>query len=310
MRIGVLEPKDFSFESIDRLECLGAVSRYGGGDIGEFLRPLNALFVRLAYHIDGQFLAMAPNLRWLCSPTTGHNHIDEAALAERRIRLISLRDERAFLETIRATPEHTFGLIIALLRRYAKAFPETLNGQWDRDACCGEELYGKSVGIIGLGRVGYRIASYCSAFGASVNWYDPAKVPHMPEWQRLTDVNSVIKSSHIVVLCANYHTGQQPIFGSTEIKNLGGRYFVNTARGELVDEPLLLTAIHGNQLAGVATDVIENENGTNRLAQWREVARGRNVIVTPHLAGATVASMAKTELFIAEKLIASVRGDN
>ena len=80
------------------------------------------------------------------------------------------------------------------------------------------------------------------------------------------------------------------------------RYFINTARGELVDEDAVLAAVRSNRLAGAAIDVIANENGENRLAEWRELMTDRNLILTPHIAGATFDSMVKTELFIAKKL--------
>ncbi len=306
MQIGILEADGFSPEALTCLQRLGDVRAYDGGDLSAFLAPLDVLFVRLAHRIDGPFLAMAPRLRWLCSPTTGHNHMDEAALAARGVGLLSLRGERRFLETIRATPEHTFGLILALLRRYGRAFSDVAAGRWDRDACRGEELRGNRVGIVGLGRVGYRVAAYCSAFGADVAWCDPEDVPFEPAWRRLPDVASVIAESRIVVLCASHRAGQPPIFGEREIAALAGRYFVNTARGELVDEPALLAALRDHRLAGVAVDVIADENGDNRLNEWRALLPGRNLIVTPHIGGATFDSMARTELFIAEKLEASV----
>jgi D-3-phosphoglycerate dehydrogenase len=192
------------------------VQVYDGGDLAKFLAPLEAVFVRLAYRIDDSFLEMGPKLRWLCSPTTGHNHIDAAALVVRGIQLLSLRGERTFLDTIRATPEHTLGLILALLRRHRQALDDIAAGRWDRDACRGEELFGNKVGIVGLGRVGYRLASYLSAFGADVVWCDPADVPSMPEWQRFPSILNLIESSRIVVLCASYHTNEKAIVGKNE----------------------------------------------------------------------------------------------
>lgn len=310
MQIGILEPDSFSPEALASLRSLGEVRTFEGGELEAFLAPLEALFVRLAHRIDGAFIEMAPRLRWLCSPTTGHNHIDEAVLAARGVRLISLRGERTFLETIRATPEHTFGLILALLRRYRRAFDDVAAGRWDRDACRGDELYGNRVGIVGLGRVGSRLAAYFNAFGAHVTWCDPADVPSMPEWQRSPDIHRLIETSRIVVLCASYRAGQPPIIGEDEVDALDGRYFINTARGELVDEAALLAAVRSNRLAGVAADVIADENGNNRLSEWRALLPGRNLIVTPHIAGATFDSMARTELFIAEKLLAATMTDS
>ncbi len=306
MQIGILEPDGFSTEALASLTRLGDVRIFEGGEITKFLAPLETLFVRLAYRIDDRFLGMAPRLRWLCSPTTGHNHIDEQVLDSRGVRLISLRGERSFLDTIRATPEHAFGLVVALLRRYRRAFDEVTAGRWDRDVCRGDELYGSRVGIIGLGRVGFRLASYFNAFGAHVTWCDPADVPSMPGWQRSPDICRLIETSRIVVLCASYSVGQPPIIGRNEVNALWGRYFINIARGELVDEAALLAAVSSNLFAGVATDVIANENSNNRLNEWRALLPGRNLIVTPHVAGATYNSMARTESFIAEKLYTAV----
>jgi len=309
VQVGILEPESFSPEALACLRCLGEVQTYDGSDLPTFLAPLDALFVRLAHRIDSAFLEMSPRLRWLCSPTTGHNHIDEAALSARGVGLLSLRGEREFLDTIRATPEHTFGLVIALLRRYRRAFDDVATGKWDRDACRGSELYGNRVGILGLGRVGYRLASYFGAFGAHVTWCDPADVPSLPEWQRFPDIHGLTEASRILVLCASYRAGQPPIIGRKEVDAMDGRYFINTARGELVDEDALLAAVRSNRLAGVAIDVIADENGKNRLAEWRALLPGRNLIVTPHIAGATFDSMARTERFITDKLLAAVMAD-
>lgn len=309
MRIGILEGDSFSVQVREMLAVLGSVEVFDGSKLGDFLADKEVLFTRLAYRIDDAFLRIAPRLRWLCSPTTGHNHIDELALFARGVHLLSLRGEREFLETIRATPEHTFGLVIAVLRRYRRAFDDVFSGKWDRDPCRGDELYGTRVGIVGLGRVGYRLASYFSAFGSHVTWCDSADVPSLPEWQRSPDIHGLIEKSRIIVLCASYRAGQPPIIGKKEVDAMEGRYLINTARGELVDEGALLAAVRSNRLAGVAIDVIADENGGNRLAEWRALLPGRNLIVTPHIAGATFDSMARTELFIAEKLKATLSGE-
>lgn len=306
MQIGLLEPENFCPEARAKLALLGAVHDWSGVDLGDFLASLDVLFVRLAHQIDDNLLKLAPQLQWLCSPTTGHTHLDEVALRVRRVKILSLRGERAFLETIRPTPEHTFGLIIALLRRYREVFVDTLAEGWDRDRFRGEALFGNHVGMIGLGRVGYRVASYCEAFGAKVYWYDPADVPAEPAWKRMSDISKLIDASRIVVMSASFKLGQPPLVGRAEIELLSGRYLINTARGELVDEPALLSAIRDGRLAGVATDVISDENGVNRLAEWRALADGRNLILTPHIGGATVDAMARTERFIVDKLAAEI----
>ncbi len=303
MRIGILEGDHFSAGAREMLAGIGPVEVFDGGTLEAFLADKEVLFVRLGYRIDCGFMDLAPRLKLLCSPTTGHNHLNEDALSLRGIGLISLRGERAFLERIRATPEHTLGLMLALLRNYRIAFLDSNHRHWDRDRCRGDELFGMRVGIIGLGRVGGIVADYLRALGARVAYADIRPEASRDGCERCGSLAALIEASELVVMCASYVDGQPAILDRQLVGLLDGKYFVNTARGELVDEAALLELVRQERMKGVATDVIANENGPNRLDEWLDAATGRNVIVTPHIAGATWTSMAATEEFIAQKLM-------
>lgn len=303
MRIGILEGDGFCDRAMDRLAGMGPVEIFDGTSLGPFLADKEILFVRLGHRIDRAFLDLAPRLKILCSPTTGHTHLDEAALSSRNVEVVSLRGEQAFLERVRATPEHTLGLMLALLRNYRFAFLDTQNRQWDRERYRGEELFGMRIGIIGLGRVGGILAGYLCAMGARVGYTDVRTGALREGCERFGSVPALIKASELVAMCASYENGQPAVLDQERVGLLKGKYFVNTARGELVDEGALLELARRGELKGLAIDVIANENGPNRLEAWLEAARGRNIIITPHIAGATWASMAATEEFIAEKLM-------
>ncbi len=303
MQIGILEPDRFDPLAMAKLEAMGHVEIYRGGDLQTFLNPLHVLFVRLAYKINDSLLNKAPLLQYICSPTTGHTHLDEDALASRDIKIISLRGEQVFLESIRATPEHTFGLLLALLRCYRGAFSHVKAGGWNRDLFRGEELFGKRVGIVGLGRVGYRVASYCEAFGAVVSYVDTHEVPANQGWQRLSSIDNLIRNNRIIIMCASHINGDAPILGKPEIDLMCDHYLVNTARGELVDEDALLDVIDSGRLAGVAMDVLSCETSANRLARWNAASNKHNIILTPHIGGATFTAMSRTENFIVKKLL-------
>ncbi len=306
MHIGILEGDGFSPKAIEVLRALGSVEVYAGGSLSNFLSEKQALFVRLGRRVDEQFLRQAPTLRYLCSPTTGHEHLDIDALARRSIKLLSLRGEREFLSKIRATPEHTVGLMIALLRNYKDAFLSTANDRWDRNRLRGHELYGSTVGLIGFGRVGRILNDYLRAFGSEVLFLDPDPGTASSSAIRCNSLEELIARSRIVVLCASRPDGTGPILIGEHLTQMRGKYFVNTARGELVDEAALLDRVRANHFAGVAIDVIANENGPNKLRDWLKAAEGRNVIVTPHIAGATYRSMHATEEFIVDKLKAQL----
>ena len=307
MQIGILEGDRFSEKAIHMLRSLGDVHVFADEPLEQFLADKDVLFVRLGQHIDEALLALAPRLRVICSPTTGHTHFDEKALAQKDVLLLSLRGERDFLQQIHATPEHTLGLILSLLRNYRFAFFNMQNRDWDRDRYRGEGLSGKSVGIIGMGRVGKRVAQYLAAFEAPILFYDPDHNASYPGARRLDTIDAVLEGSDIVLLCASFALGSDPIIDRKRVGLLKGKYLVNTARGELVDERALLEGIRLNWFKGVATDVIADETGAHRLDDWLRAAEGRNVIITPHIAGATVDAMHTTEEFMVEKLIRTLQ---
>lgn len=303
MRIGILEWDGFSDLALERLAGIGPVKLFDGTSLDTFLADKEILFVRLGRHVDENFLAKAPRLRILCSPTTGHTHLDEHALTRRGVLLITLRGEQDFLQRIHATPEHTLGLILSLLRNYRFAFLDMHNRDWDRDRYRGEGLSYKKVGIIGLGRIGKRMAQYLMTLETSICFFDSNPAVNYTGTQRLDTVDSVLKASDIILLCASFTQGAQPIIDRKRVALLKGKYLVNTARGELVDEQALLEGIRLNWFRGVATDVISDETGIHCLEDWLRAAEGKNIIITPHIGGATFDAMQTTEEFIVEKLI-------
>jgi len=309
VRIGILEPSDFSPRAIELLSELGDVEQYSGSESpASFVSGKDALFIRLAYQIDRSFLEYASSLRYLCTPTTGLNHVDMQACRDNGVRVLCLKGEQDFLASIRATPEHTFGLVLALLRNYATAFRIGSVESCDRDLYKGEEVYKNRVGIIGFGRVGKRLAQYFSVFGASsICFYDTdANIEGVHDAYRVDSVGAVIEQSDIVLLCASYSADSEMMIGRGQIDKMKGRYFVNTARGELVDEEYLLEKVQSGHFKGVALDVITNETDKRRFFPFLEVSPSHNFLITPHISGATYTSMHRTEEFIASRLLEEI----
>ncbi len=136
-------------------------------------READVLWVSLRHRIDAEVMASAHRLKVIVTPTTGLNHIDLDEANRRGIRVLSLQGETEFLNNVRATAEHTVGLILSLLRRIPAALDDVRKGSWDRDRCKGRELFGKTVGIIGYGRLGRIIARYLKAFDTHLLAADP-----------------------------------------------------------------------------------------------------------------------------------------
>jgi len=303
MRIGILEPKDFSKKAIDMLNSIGEVTLFDGEDLDSYIVDKEILFIRLANFIGNDFLQKAKNLKYICTPTTGLNHIDLEECEKKQIEIVSLKSEYNFLSTIRATPEHTIGLVLSLLRNYKEAFLSDNNPHWDREKYKGFELYENSVGIVGFGRVGKILAKYFKAFGAKIYFNDiDDSIQEIHGAIKLSTHEDVINKSNIVILSASYTESNHQFFDKKKIGLLENKYFINTARGELVDEEYLITKIDQNFFKGIAIDVIQNEQSNNNLDKLLKLVEANNLIVTPHIAGATYSSMHRTEEFIVNKL--------
>lgn len=304
MKIGILEPSDFSADALVSLKKSGTVQLFDGTDIEDFVRNKEVLFVRLNISIDADLLSKAKKLKYICSPTTGLNHIDTDFCKAHDIKIISLKGETKFLRTIRATPEHTLGLLIALKRNYHTAFLNRNNDVWNREPHKGYEIYGSRIGIIGLGRVGNIVSKYLKAMGAEVAYYDIKDRKKDTKLKSFRTMEALIKWSDSILLCANYDAEKGVIIDSEKIDLMKDKYFINTARAELTDETYLIKCVSNGHFKGVAIDVITDEQSSRKnLDKFLKSAESNNVIITPHIGGATYTSMCRTEEFIVEKLL-------
>ncbi|MBI1760320.1 MAG: hypothetical protein HYR56_02695 [Acidobacteria bacterium] len=278
----------------------------GRAELLRALRSADVLWVRLRNHIDAEVMAAAPQLKLIATPTTGLTHIDLAEAERRGIRVLSLYGETDFLKEVRATAEHTIGLMLALLRHTTAAYEQVRQGEWNRDRYRGSELYGKTAGVIGYGRLGRIVARYLRAFEMRVLACDPNVDPATVEdGVEMTSLREVLRQSDLVSVHVNLCEQTQGFFGAMEFGAMKpGACFINTSRGELLDEQALLQALNAGRVRGAALDVLSHEDATGmehhpliRYAQTHH-----NLLITPHLGGCTNESMEKTEIFLAEKL--------
>lgn len=307
LRILNVEPDQYSDEARKILQPIGEVieRKMDRAELIDYIGSCDVLIVRLQHQIDAEVLNAARNLKVIVSATTGLDHIDLTVAAKRNIAVLSLQGELEFLRTIPATAEHTWGLLLALVRNIPWAHSSVLKGEWQRDRFKGHELQGKRLGILGLGRIGEKIAIYGHTFGMSVSAYDPYRRDVSTVLMKdsleglLSEVD--ILSIHVPLKAETEH-----LIGSREICNLPkGAYLVNTSRGAVVDELALLDALQSGHLAGAALDVLSEERGTpgGELSPLLAYARvNSTLLVTPHIGGATYESMAATEVFMAKKL--------
>ena len=174
LKIINLEPSSYSSKAKNILLDFSYLAEFNlqHDKLEDVLHKVDGVIVRLGFNINKDFLDSAPKLKFIATATTGLNHIDLKECKKRGINIISLKNDKKFLDTITATAEHTLGLMIALLRKIPNAFSDVKNGKWRRSEFKGTELSGKKIGIIGYGRLGKIVASYCKALRMEVFAYD------------------------------------------------------------------------------------------------------------------------------------------
>ncbi|MCE7055285.1 hypothetical protein LZF95_11415 [Algoriphagus sp. AGSA1] len=308
MNTHLLEPDRFSLKALASLQSLGDVSY---GEDHDKLLQAEVLFVRLGNKINQTFIeCYCPKVKYVLSPTTGHDHLEIEYFEKKGIHLISLRGEYDFLSSISSTAEHTWALLLAMLRNLSPAGKHVIEGGWDRDLFIGNTLKGKKLGILGYGRVGKQVAIYAKAFGMEVHIFDTSEVAipegiinHLDFEEFATQVE--ILSVHIPMTEANQN------WLNTERLNLlnSGVKLVNTSRGGVWDEDAVAQLVRSGFLSAVATDVLRDElSAEERVnsALLKCAQDGFPVIITPHIAGACFESMHATEEYVVEKLLKQI----
>lgn len=303
-----VEPAGYADEARRVLQSIGelherALARDG---LIKALPDFNVLIVRLGFQIDRQIIDVGQRLQAIVTPTTGLDHIDVAYAQSRGIAVLSLKGETEFLRSVPASAEHTWALLLALVRRVPAAYQSVLRGEWNREEYRGHDLAGLRLGILGVGRIGEKIARYGQAFDMCVSGYDPYRVDWPDGVERMTTAMDLLSQADVLSIHVPLNEETEHLIGAPELALLPqGSYLVNTARGEIVDETALIAALESGHLRGAALDVIWGEREPARRQASPLLAYARehsNLLITPHIGGATWESMHMTEVFMARRL--------
>jgi phosphoglycerate dehydrogenase-like enzyme/CMP-N-acetylneuraminic acid synthetase len=262
------------------------------------------------YMIDSKLLGGARKLRVIATPSTGSTHIDAAYLRQRGIKLITLRDSPV-ISQVKASSEFTFLLLLAVMRKLPYAFEAARKGGWREIEARfrGVELEGKTLGIVGYGRIGSNLARYARGIGMRVIAYDP-KVRITPgEAEQAARAEDVLRVADAVAVCVHLDERTRGMVNAAWFAQMkDGAWFINTSRGEVVDEAALLAALDSGKLRAAGVDVVSGEQ-TDALAEHPVIRYARtheNLIVTPHMAGLTVESELKTARYAFDALRAEL----
>lgn len=260
---------------------------------------VTGLIVRLAEYVGSDILSKFPDLEFVVSATTGHDHLDLQEMQSREVKLYSLRPHKEFLDGIPSTAEHTWALLMGMLRKTSSASFDVINGNWNRDNFRGNQLKGKVLGIVGLGRTGLKVAKYAEVFNMSAQYFDPYVDGF--NYKKVDTIEQLFESSDIISLHVHLNDETEGMIDYRLISKMNkGSFLVNTSRGKIWSEEDVSRAINEGFLGGVATDVLSYEmTDLSKSPLLKASQEGKNVLITPHIGGATWEAMWDCEEFIA-----------
>jgi len=267
-------------------------------------KDVTHIYTRLSTIIDEKFLSDYVNLKFIGCPTTSNDHIQTEICTRKRIKLITIKDEKKLLKQITSTAELTTWLIIELSRNPSRYAKNVLDGQWDRYSHGNESLNGKTLGIIGMGRVGTQVARVFSNLGMRIIFFDVKKIK-FSRYKKVSKIFQLAEQSDFITIHVNGNLTNKNLIDSHFLSHLKaeGSYLINTSRGLVVNENDIIRSIKNGKIKGYATDVLTNEQTSDMKwltnnPIWQEFTNEGKILITPHIGGATKDSLIKVDNFV------------
>lgn len=234
--------------------------------------------------IPAESIRKADKLRLAVTATTGADHIDLAALEERGVPLLTLKGAE-ILQQFNGAAELSWLLLLACARKVRSAIHHVERGQWDRTRFPGVMLRGKTIGIIGVGRLGAWMARYAQAFGMKALGHDPY-LKEMPEGVESAGLDTLLSRSDAVTIHAHLNDETKGLLDADRLRRMKrGVILVNTSRGEIVDENALAEALKAGIVGAYGADVLGGEPDISANPVWQYAKDHDNIIITPHVGG-------------------------
>jgi D-3-phosphoglycerate dehydrogenase / 2-oxoglutarate reductase len=301
----VLIAEELAPSALDVLASDFDVRTVDGTDRAALLTELaeaHALIVRSATQVDAEAVAAAPRLRVVARAGVGLDNVDVAAATARGVMVVN-----APTSNIVSAAEQAIALLLSIARNTSSASAALKQGEWKRSKYTGVEIQGKTVGVVGLGRIGVLFAQRMAAFGTRLIAYDPYIQPARAAQLgvRLVGLDELLRESDFI----SVHLPRTPeTFGLIGEKELAivkpGVRIVNAARGGLIDEHALAAALKEGRVAGAGLDVFVTEPATDS-----PLFHFDNVVVTPHLGASTAEAQDKAGLAVARSVKLALQGE-
>lgn len=263
----------------------------------------DALFVTAIDRVDRELLAACPRVRIVATGSVGYNHVDLAACAERGVAVTNTPDVLT-----EATADLAWTLLMATARRVCESEHWLRAGKWGRwsfDQWLGADVYGTTLGIVGMGRIGSAVARRARGFAMKILYHNRSRAANEAELgARRVELDELLREADHVILVLPYSAATHHVIGARELAAMKpGATLVNVARGGIVDDAALVEALRAGRIGGAGLDVYENEPALNP-----GLLTVPNVVLTPHIGSATRSSRLGMAMLAADNLVAFATG--
>ena len=304
MKVLVTDP--IADAGLERLRAAGheVVTDYEaeGAALREAIADAHGLIVRSGTEVTADLLAVAPDLQIVGRAGIGVDNIDIEAATEHGVIVANAPEGN-----VRAAAEHTVAMAFATARSIPQAHARLTTGEWAKGEFLGTELRDKTLGVVGLGRVGQEVAKRLSSLGMGLVAYDPYIGEERADQlgAELADLDETLDRADFLTIHTPLTPETEDLIGADELAQLEGGYVVNCARGGILDEVALAEAVDEGVLAGAALDVFAEEP----LPEDSPLLDVEDVIVTPHLGASTAAAQENVATSTADQVLAAFDGE-
>ena len=265
------------------------------------IQEVDGLMIRSASKVTAEALAVAKNLKIVGRAGVGTDNIDLNAATQHGVVVVNSPEGNTI-----AAAEHTVGMLFAMARKIPQAHGTMVQGQWNRSSYTGSELFGKTLGVIGMGKIGSRVAKACQALGMKVNVYDPflseTKAKELDV--TLVELTDIWKNTDFITVHVPKTPETANLLNATTLAQCKkGVMIVNCARGGIIDEQALVDSIQSGHVGAAALDVFSAEPIATDSPLLTEIESiGNKVVLTPHLGASTQEAQVNVALDVAEQL--------
>ncbi len=298
----VLIRESIAESGLDVLRSRFEVVEDSESELGSIIGEFDAIVVRSGTTIDAELIERASRLKVIGRAGVGVDNVDVDAATRRGIVVANAPEA-----TVVSAAEHTMALLLAVARNVPQAHAALIAGRWERARFAGIELAGKTLGVLGFGRIGRQVARRALGLGMRVVAYDPyVALDRFRELgvESAPSPEDLYAQADLITLHLPLNEQTNGLLGTVAFARMrDGVRIVNAARGGLIDEDALVIAVRSGKVAGAALDVFESEPYSGPLLELEQV------VVTPHLAGSTTEAQDRAGLIIAEQVVAALDGE-